>query len=100
MLHMVVITHGPDTCAAVHPDLGDKARKGIGQLEEISKKHQLTVKGSWVDAPAHVFFFLIDAPNAHAINDLMVETELFHWNTVDIHAVGTLEEAMSLTTQR
>ncbi len=96
MLHMVVITHEPDTCAAVHPDIGEKARNGIARMEEVSKAHQVTVQGSWVDAPAHEFYFLIDAPNAHAINDLMIEIELFHWNTVDIHAVRTLEESMSL----
>ena len=35
MLHMVVFSHGPDTCAAVHPDLGDKARNGMARMEEV-----------------------------------------------------------------
>ncbi len=99
MLHMVVITHGPDTCAAVHPDIGDKARNAMGQMEEVSKKHQVSIQGSWVDAPAHIFFFLADAPNAHAINDLMIELQFFHWNTVEIHPIRTLEESMPLAAQ-
>ena len=100
MLHMVVITHGPDTCAAVHPDIGDKARNAFGQMEGTSKRHQVSVQETWVDAPGHVFYLMADAPNAHAINDLMIELELFHWNTIDVHAVRTMDETLSLAASR
>ena len=96
MLHMVVFSHGPDTCPAVHPDLGDKARNGMAQMEEVSKKHEVKVEGFWGDPPGHTFYLLADAPNAHAVNDVMVELELFHWNTVDIRPVKTMEEVMPL----
>ena len=39
---------------------------------------------------------MVDAPSAHAINELMIELQFFHWNTIEIHAVTTFEEAMSL----
>lgn len=96
MLHMVVLTHGPDTCAAVHPELGDKARTAFSQLQEISGRLGVSVQGWWVDPPGHVFYMLADAPNAHAVNQLMTQTELFQWNTIDVHPVMTVEEAMSL----
>ena len=96
MLHMVIMIHGPDTCAAVHAEIGEKARSGMGKLAEASKKLQVTVQGSWVDAPAHRSYLLVDAPSAHAINELMIELQFFHWNTIEIHAVTTFEEAMSL----
>jgi len=60
MLHMVIMTHGPDACAAVHAEIGEKARSGMGQLAEASKKHLVTVQGSWVDVPAHQFYVLAD----------------------------------------
>jgi muconolactone delta-isomerase len=96
MLHMVVMTHGLDTCAAVHPASGEKARNAVEKMAEVSKKHQVTVQGAWVDAPGHVFYILADAPNAHAVNNLMTELQFFHWNTVDIHPIVTLEEAIPL----
>ena len=93
---MVVMTHGPDTCPAVHPEAGEMARNGVSQAAEVSKKHGVAVQGWWVDSPGHVFYVLADAPNAHAINSLAVELQLFEWNTVDIHPVITMEEAMPL----
>ena len=100
MLHMIVITHGPDTCAAVHPDLGDKARGAMVQMDEVSKKHNVVVQGWWIDAPGHIFYIVADAPNAHAINDVMIDLELFHWNTVDVRPVKTAEESMALAAER
>lgn len=97
MLHMVVITHGPETCAAVNPESAQLARNAMEKMDETSKKLQITLKGAWVDPPAHVFYVLVDAPNAHVVNDLMTDLQFFHWNTIDIHPIMTLEEAMPLT---
>jgi muconolactone delta-isomerase len=94
---MVNLKHGPDTCAAAHPEQGEMARNAMDRMEAASKKHQVTVQGGWVDAPAHEFYILADAPNAHAINNLMTDLQFFLWNTVDIHPVVTLEEAMKLS---
>ncbi|MFC1982627.1 DUF3303 domain-containing protein [Chloroflexota bacterium] len=93
---MVVLAHGPDTCAAAHKEYGDMAREAMAHKDEASKKHGVTIQGGWVDAPAHLFYLLVDAPNAHAVNSLMAELKFFLWNTVEIHPIVTLEEAMKL----
>lgn len=96
MLHMAVLTHGPDTCAAAHKGPGEMADTAIDQIAEVSKKHQIAVQGWWVDPPAHTFFMLLDAPNSHAILNLMVELRLFHWNTVHIYPIVPVKEAQEL----
>ena len=97
MLHMVTGTHGADTCAAAHADIGEMARDGWERLDDASKELGVTLQGAWVDPPAHVFYFLFDAPNAHAVSNLLIELKLFHWNTLDVHPVRTVDEAMPLT---
>ena len=96
MLHMVVLNHGPDTCAAANPESGEMARTARDNMEDVSKKYQVTIQGAWVDAPAHVLYLLVDAPNAHVINTIMMELKFALWNTIDIHPILTLEEAMPL----
>ena len=61
----------------------------FGRLDAVAEKHGAKFQGGWVDMPGHAFFVLADVPNAHAINDVMIETEMFHWNTVDVHPVNT-----------
>ena len=72
MLHMAVIEHGADTrrCSSTHRGPG-KARNG--KLESIGRKHGVEIKGSWGNAPAHKFFVLMDAANAHAVNEMLIE---------------------------
>ena len=96
MLHMIVLTHGPDTCAAANKDTAEMARTAMAQMEEVSNRLQCFVKGAWVDPPAHSFYIIADAPNAHVVNEAMQELKFMLWNTVDVHPVVTLEEAMGL----
>jgi hypothetical protein len=96
MLHMVVMTHGADTCAAALKGPGEMADMAIEQIGAVSKKHNVAVQGWWVDPPGHVFFMLAEAPSAHALTELMIELKLFHWNTVQIHPIMTVTEAKRL----
>ena len=69
---------------------------GFGVNCYIIPKLNINVQGWWVDPPGHVFYLLADAPHAHAVNGLMTELKLFHWNTVDVHPIIRMDEAMPL----
>ena len=97
MLHMIVMTHGPETCAAVNADSGEMARKAQEQMKDVARKHQVEIKGAWVNPPRHIFYVVADAPNAHVLIDLTTELRFSHWNTVDIQPILTLEDAMKLS---
>ncbi|MDH4077720.1 MAG: DUF3303 domain-containing protein [Acidimicrobiia bacterium] len=93
MLHMIVMTHGPDTCAAAHPEIAAVMEDGMKRLGQVAESNSVSIQGMWVDPPAHVTYVLVDAPNAHAVSRVMQETNAFHWNTVEIRPVVTVAEA-------
>ncbi len=94
MLHMVVATHGPDTCAAVVPEVAEMAKTGFGQMDEVAKKLGIVVQGTWTNMPAHTLYILVDAPNAHVVSQLFRDIHLMDWNTVVVNPVLALQEAM------
>ena len=94
MLHMVVATHGPDTCAAVVPEVTEMAKAGFQQMGESAKKLGIAVQGTWTNMPAHTLYVLVDAPNAHVVSQLFRDIHLMDWNTVVVNPVVTLQEAM------
>ena len=94
MLHMLVAHHGPETCAAVNPEVADIAKAGFRGIGEASEKLGITVQDVWVNMAGHVLYFLIEAPNAHVIHELSRDIHLMDWNTVDVNAVVTVEEAL------
>jgi muconolactone delta-isomerase len=100
MLHMVVATHGPESCPVVAPDSMNKASSAIKRMGEVTKALGITVQGSWTNMPGHVMYFLLDAPNAHVVNQMAMELQLMDWNTVDVNPVITVQEAMTRLQQR
>ena len=96
MLHMVLLRHGRTPWAAGHAEIGEMARAGADDRDATAAKLGITIQGSWADPPAHTFFTVADAPNAHVLNQLMIETRLFLWNTIEIHPIITMAEATSL----
>jgi hypothetical protein len=97
---MAVLTHGPDTCAAVHEEQGAMMDHASEQLDDVAKTLGVTVQGWWIDPPAHTFFMLLDAADAHAISNLMIELRLFHWNSVQIFPLVTVSEGDRLVARR
>jgi rhamnogalacturonyl hydrolase YesR len=93
---MIIMTHGPDTCAAAHPEAGEMAREAMDQMTDVAKKHQVEFKDGWTYPPGHVMYVVVDAPNAHAASNFVAELRFFFWNTIAIQPVVTLEEAMKL----
>ena len=60
----------------------------------------MTVQGGWTNMPAHTVYVLVDAPNAHVVNEVIMEIGLMDWNTVEVNPVLTLQEATAIAAQR
>jgi muconolactone delta-isomerase len=100
MLHVVVATHSPDTCAAVVPEVRDKAMSSMKRRDEVAKKLGITLQGAWTNMPGHITYLVCDAPNAHVVNQMAAELKLMDWNTVVVTPVITLDDAMTRLQQQ
>ncbi|HEX2187339.1 MAG TPA: DUF3303 family protein [Longimicrobiaceae bacterium] len=89
MLHMVVVRHSPESCPgrpeneAVHPCL--QAMQGL--IEERG----IGVVGRWADPPAHVNYLVLDAPSAHAIQEVLMESGVFAYTTTEVRPVLSMD---------
>ena len=74
MLYMVVNTHNPESCAfRSHADAAALMEPWDRFTGGLAAANGLTVRGSWINRPAHESFTLIDAPSPHAIDDVLAE---------------------------
>lgn len=94
MLHMAVVTHGPDTCPINDPEEMAKVLATFGQMGEVAGKIGASIQGAWTNMPAHALWFMVDAPNGHVVNQLMIAMKLQEWNTIVVHPISTLGEAV------
>jgi len=76
MLHMVVHTHDPQDC----PFRGeDAARSMIAALEAFmapEPDRRVKVRDAWTSRSSHEMFLLVDAPDAHAVDDALLAAGL------------------------
>ena len=91
---MVVVTHSSDTCPTNNPEAMTKVMATLGRVGEAAGKLGITVQGSWTNMPAHALWFVLDAPNGHVVNQLMIELKLQEWNIIVVHPISTLEKAV------
>ena len=96
MLHMVYFSHNPESCAIGNKESRRKALTQAPKLPALAEKHGISIQGAWVNKAAHAHYILVDAPNAHVVDDFIVESEFSTWNTFPtVQSVITMDEAVA-----
>ncbi len=94
MLYLMSLNHSPDKCPGVVNEIRDRVLQAASTMTQVLQTHGCTFQGGWVSKSAHLTFILLDAPNAHAVDDATVDLGLAVWNTATIYPVITFEEAV------
>ena len=93
MLYMASLSHEPDKCPGVALDIRNRVVTMAATMTGVLQSHGCSFQGGWVSKSAHLTFLVIDAPNAHAVDDAIVDLGLAVWNTATIYPLITLDEA-------
>ncbi|MCH8745406.1 MAG: hypothetical protein IIB31_07145 [Chloroflexi bacterium] len=76
-------------------EIRDRVLRMSDTMDQVMQSHGCTFQGGWLGKSSHLTFVLIDAPSAHAVDDVMVDLGLAVWNTATIYPVITLEEGVA-----
>lgn len=89
MLHMVIVRHTAESCPgrpeneAVHPCLQS--------MESLIAERGIGVVGRWADPPGHVNYLVLDAPSAHAIQEVLMESGVSGHTTAEVRPVLSMD---------
>ena len=95
MLHMVVNTHNPESCAFRNEENAKVVTAALDAFAKAAADVGATIEGFWANRSAHTFFILVEAPSAHAIDEAMVVAGLIGRTSTDIFPVMTMDEVKS-----
>ena len=95
MLHMIVSTHNPESCAFRGKEEEDLLNQAGEEFEGSLPARGLALNGSWVNRAAHEIFMLVDAPNAHVIEEALLAAGLVGRTHSRVLPVVALEDAMN-----
>jgi hypothetical protein len=94
MLHMVINTHGADTCAFRSDENREPMVSAFQALSTTAAAHEAKVEGAWVNLSAHTAFLLIEAANGHVVDDIIRESGLIGHTATTTLSVNVLAEAL------
>jgi hypothetical protein len=96
MKHMLVNTHNAESCGFRSEEDGN----AIGAAIDGLMKSGLTVDHFWINRAAHAFFIVVDAQNAHEIDEGLLKAGLVGRTHTEIFPILTMEEVREAAQRR
>jgi hypothetical protein len=73
---MIVNSHDPQDCV-FRGDAESLAMKGaLRRFDEVAREHGVVPQGTWMSRAAHEIFLLVEAPNVHVIEEILIGADL------------------------
>lgn len=91
MLFHITHTHDPNECLFEDPT---KLGETFGEVDASMARAGATVVGSWVNAPAHTFYWVVDADSAAAITHGLAP--IIPRGHADIRPIANLQETVAM----
>lgn len=98
---MVVNSHHAESCPFRGKDHAEALASGLEALEGAAEERESRVVGAWANGAAHTSFFLVDAPHAHRIDEIIQAAGLTGRTESRVYAVVELATILErINTQR
>lgn len=68
---MIVNTHHAESCPFRGQEHADALAPALEQLAETAESMGASVAGAWVNGAGHTGFYLVEAPNAHVVDQVI-----------------------------
>jgi len=76
MLHLVVHTHDPQDCPFRGKDAAEPMIAALEAFVAQEPDRRIEVRDAWASRGSHEIFLLIEAPDAHAVEDALLASGL------------------------
>ena len=95
--YVILADHSPDICPSSNARSRARALEGLGpNLPKLSEQHGVTfLTGPLHLDPGHRTVSVVEAANIEAVTELVYESGLSQWNTVEVCPTRPVAELMA-----
>ena len=94
MQYVVMAEHPPQLCPSSNAQIRASVKQGVPHLPALAQKLGVEVISLRVFGPDHIIMSIIEAGDIEAVRSFFLESGFIQWNTINIHATWSLEEAL------
>jgi hypothetical protein len=92
----VIAEHPPDLCPTSNTQTRQMLKEGAGQIPQLAEQLGLNIVTLRIFGPEHIILAVVDADDIDSVRNFALQSRLMQWNTVNIHATYSIEEALPL----
>jgi hypothetical protein len=94
--YVILADHSPDICPSSNARTRARALEGLGQLPTLAEAAGITfLTGPLHLDPGHRTVAVVEAPNVEVVTELVYDSGLFQWNTVEVCPTRPATELMA-----
>ena len=91
----VIAEHPPELCPSSNTQTRQMMNEGAGQIPQLAEQLGIKIVTLRVFGPDHIILAVVEADDIEAVRDFLFESRLAQWNTANVHATYSLEEALA-----
>ena len=92
---VMIARHAPELCPTSNAKIRQLFKQGAKEIPEIAKSLGVKIVTINVYGPDHEVMAVVEANGIEQVRDFVMQSRLVQWNTTDIHATWTMEEALA-----
>lgn len=93
-LYMVSLEHAPERSPGVDMGVRDRVLRMAADLADTMSRRECEYRGGWVGKSSHQIWLILDGPDAHAVDNAVIDMGLATWNRAIIYPIISMEEAL------
>ena len=91
----VIAEHPPELCPSSNAQTREMMNEGAGQMAQLAGRLGVTIVTLRVFGPDHIILAVVEADDIEAVRDFLFQSRLVQWNTTNIHATYSMDEALA-----
>ena len=89
--YVVISNHPPMSCPSANAVLKERGEKLGVDIPPLMEKHHVKPETILHLDPGHKVLWVVEAPNAEAVRDMIYDGGLSQWNDFDFYMASSLE---------
>lgn len=95
MQFVITAEHAPEHCPSSNAKIRQLMKQAAKEIPELANRLGLRIITTNFLGPDHEIFIVVEAPSIEPVRDFAMQSRLAQWNTVQVRASWSMEEAMS-----
>jgi hypothetical protein len=91
----VIAEHPPELCPTSNARTRQMLKEGAAQIPQLAKQLGVDIVTLRIFGPDHIVLAVVEANDIEPVRDFILQSRLIQWNTTNIHATYSMEEALA-----